>query len=199
MLQSRKFKFGLNFWGLALLILVIFLLISLVYLIVKSAKLMNGTEPDEETETETETETKPEPLTAQNNPIPIFYKKVLATVPELDEKMKVFITAQAMHETGIFTSPLYLNHNNAYGMNMPSKRKTTAIGQTESGFAIYDSVEDSIKDLMLYFEEFNAPDTFANSLDYVTWIKSNGYFTDSLKTYSNGVAKHLVKVLPFAQ
>ena len=104
-----------------------------------------------------------------------------------------------MHETGIFTSPLFLEHNNAFGMKMPTIRDTTASAMTESGYAHYDTIEDSIKDLQLYFDAFNYPDTFETATDYIKFAKDKGYFEEPLKSYTNAVNKHLNTVLPYAQ
>jgi uncharacterized FlgJ-related protein len=120
-------------------------------------------------------------------------------LPNLPAETQEYITAQAMHETGVFTSPLFLKYNNAFGMKQPTQRETTSIGITEGGYASYKSVKDSIKDLGLYFEAKNYPDTFPTVQDYVAFLKSKGYFEATLKSYTNAVAKHLNNVKPFAQ
>lgn len=198
-MQSKKFKFGLTILDVLVLISVVCLLIFLIYRSIKSRKLMSGTESLPEDQDQ-EPEPEPEPYQdSENNPIPTFYSEVVNSLPEMDENLKQYITAQAMHETGIFTSPLYLKYNNAFGMTQPVQRQTLSKGITESGYASYDSVSDSIKDLQLWFEAKQAPETFESVESYVEFLKSKGYFTAPLKTYKNAVVKHLNKVKPFAQ
>ena len=60
------------------------------------------------------------------------------------------VLIQARIESGNFTSNLFLEYNNMFGMKMPYKRPTMAIGKTSSGFAIYDSWKDSVIDYALY-------------------------------------------------
>ena len=53
-------------------------------------------------------------------------------------------------ESGIGTSRLARECNNIFGMKYPTKRPTTAIGKTKSGFAIYVSVREAIIDYLLW-------------------------------------------------
>ena len=43
-----------------------------------------------------------------------------------------YITAQAAHETGNFTSKIFKENNNLFGMKKPAVRKTYAIGENLS-------------------------------------------------------------------
>jgi len=45
------------------------------------------------------------------------------------EEMSKLITAQAGFETGNFTSVIFKENNNLFGMKLPKVRKTTAIGE----------------------------------------------------------------------
>lgn len=60
------------------------------------------------------------------------------------------VLIQARIESGNFTSNLFLEYNNMFGMKMPYRRPTMAIGKTNSGFAIYGSWKDSVIDYALY-------------------------------------------------
>ena len=194
-MESKSYKFGLNFWGIALIILVIFQLIFLLYLLIKSKKSMiakgSNLAQDQEQDQEQDQD--------QNNPVLEFYKRVVIAAPELDDRMKAYITAQAMHETGIFTSPLFLKYNNAFGMKMPVQRHTLATQPTPTGYATYNSVEDSIKDLVLYFSAKEYPETFETVGEYVDFAKTKGYFEASLASYKKAVTKYLNEVNTFAQ
>lgn len=55
-----------------------------------------------------------------------------------------------VQESGMGTSNLARNHNNVLGMKFPSKRPTLADGKTNSGFANYKTVRQSIWDFKLY-------------------------------------------------
>jgi len=195
-MQSKKFKFGSTILDVLLIILAVFLLIFLLYRLIKSTRSIQESE---------NLNRDPEELDDldrgqnENNPIPKFFAEVVSAVPDMDENLKQYITAQAMHETGIFTSPLFLKYNNAFGMKQPVQRNTLSKGITESGYASYESVEDSIKDLQLWLDAKQAPETFESVESYIDYIKSKGYFEATLKSYKNAVVKHLNNVKPFAQ
>lgn len=200
-MQLKKFKFGLGILELLLIILAVFLLIFLLFRLIKFGRLSSEdslTDP-KPTQDQDQDQNQDQDPTNENNPIPDFYGKVVNTLPNMAPELQEYITAQAMHETGIFTSPLFLKYNNAFGMKQPTQRQTTSQGITETGYASYDSVEDSIKDLALYFEAKNYPENFETVADYVKTLKDKGYFEATLKSYTNAVTKHLNNVLPFAQ
>lgn len=109
----------------------------------------------------------------------------------VERNTALFIIAQAMHETGVFTSSLAKNYNNLFGMKQPQRRETTSIGPTTTGYASFNSIEDSIQDLILWLAEFNAPETFGSNQSYVSFLKSKGYFEDTLTNYMSATNKHL--------
>ena len=57
--------------------------------------------------------------------------------------------AQAKIESGHFTSPIFQENNNLFGMKLPSVRQTTAIGKNR-GHAKYKTWQDSVKDYKLW-------------------------------------------------
>jgi len=57
--------------------------------------------------------------------------------------------AQATWETGHFSSPIFKENNNLFGMKLAHQRKTTAIGQNR-GHAKYANWQDSVKDYKLW-------------------------------------------------
>lgn len=72
-------------------------------------------------------------------------------------------------------------------MKNPTKRTTLSKGSS-NGYAVYDSVLDSLQDLGLYFDYYqiklhNIPD----AKTYVSRLSDNGYFTDAYSNYLNGV------------
>lgn len=91
----------------------------------------------------------------------------------------------AAFETGNFTSNLFLNANNPWGMMMPKKRKTTASGTYVSSrpWARYNSLEDSAKDIILYMIEFNYPTSEPSFFAFVSTMKRKGYFEEPFDIY----------------
>lgn len=59
------------------------------------------------------------------------------------------VMAQAIIESGTFTSSIFKKNNNMFGMRMPRTRSTTAIGE-RNGFAYYNTWKDCVYDYALY-------------------------------------------------
>ena len=55
------------------------------------------------------------------------------------------VFAQAILESGAFSSKVYKNNNNLFGMRMPNKRITLAVGQ-KYGYAVYEYWQESVAD-----------------------------------------------------
>lgn len=97
-------------------------------------------------------------------------------------------TAISAHETAGWTSRVFQDANNLFGMLLP-RGTTTAVGELPYGEhqAIFRSVEDSAKDIRLYMEQrFRYPMDFASLADQVAYMKSKGYFVDSVSNYLAG-------------
>lgn len=111
----------------------------------------------------------------------------------MSEKLIRWWTAIAKHETAGFTSRVYREGNNLFGMKLP-RGTTTAVGELPYGErqAIFRNITDSAKDQLLYMtKRFNYPADFASFLDLVTYMKQRGYFEDSLENYYNAARKWL--------
>jgi len=96
------------------------------------------------------------------------------------------ITAQAAFETGNFTSDIYRENKNPFGMKLPEKRRTTAIG-TNRGHAVFNSISDAIRDFYLYYTYVNLPLIFRSVETYVNAINVKGYFSGDVDVYKKGV------------
>ena len=116
-----------------------------------------------------------------------FLNEVISIVN--NEAFARVLTAQAMHETGVFTDYKFTQYNNAFGMKFPEQRQTTASGKTPTGYAAYDSIQDSIKDILLWLSAKGIEPTEIVP-DYCRAIREKGYYTASLVTYNSAVKKH---------
>ena len=86
-------------------------------------------------------------------------------------------------ETAAFTSNLYKTYHNLFGMKNPVKRDTTSIGESPSGFAVYKTPLESVKDLILYMQEWRYPKDFASLEDQLLFMKQKGYYEESFEKY----------------
>jgi len=123
-----------------------------------------------------------------------FYNVALDTIGDrASEPIVRIITAQAMHETGVFTSPVFMENNNAFGMRQPEKRPTVSIGENR-GYAVYESVEDSIRDLILWFDYNKIPVEFNSVGAYTAKIREYSYYEAGYADYTASVKMHLMKL-----
>jgi len=93
-----------------------------------------------------------------------------------------WITQQSVLETGNFTSKIFNEFNNGFGMGVPRIRKSLRIGDylASNGerFSTYKNFEDSVKDYLLYADYFNMPTNFNRPEQFVDFLVSKGYATD---------------------
>lgn len=61
--------------------------------------------------------------------------------------------AQVLLETGHFSSEVFNQNNNLFGMKYPGSRKTKAIG-TNLNHAVFDTWEDSIEDYKIWQQKY---------------------------------------------
>src|SRR4030042_1926480 len=160
MTESKKFRFGWVLWVIVLSILLIALFIYLNYR--KSSKNRKSGDLADR------------PVQEFNTDYFISEVKKQLSVNDITSKL---ITALSLHETGIFTSDLFVNHNNAFSMRYPEIRDTYASSKTDAGFSHYDTIQDSIKDFGLWaaFNSMNLND-YNNTDDFVYILKDKKYF-----------------------
>jgi uncharacterized FlgJ-related protein len=80
----------------------------------------------------------------------ITYQRLYEQIVKHGIKFPDVVFAQAILETGHFTSSLFKNANNLFGMKLPYKRETLAIGKEKRGFAVFDSWTTSVNDYLLW-------------------------------------------------
>jgi hypothetical protein len=91
------------------------------------------------------------PATDINEPyLPTFQDSVAFYIHTLEFEHPHIVLAQAKLETGDFRSRIFKENNNLFGMKMPRRRATTAIGSKHS-HAKYPGWEHSVIDLRLYY------------------------------------------------
>lgn len=106
--------------------------------------------------------------------------------------MQRIILAQAKHESGKFTNPLTINHNNIFAMMDPGRwRKTTSLGpygeaEGRRGFASFATIEQSTRDYILYKRRIKIADT-KNEIDYIRDLKRHKYFQADVNLYIKAV------------
>ena len=75
--------------------------------------------------------------------------KLIAKLKELNVKFPYIVLAQSKLETGNFTSKIFRENNNLFGMREAKQRITTAQG-TENNHAYYHSWQESVLDYAFY-------------------------------------------------
>lgn len=76
-------------------------------------------------------------------------EKLVSLIKSLHFPFPEIVMAQAIHESGCFSSKLFLENNNILGMKCPIVRLTTSKGE-QNGYAYYESWKDCIYDRALY-------------------------------------------------
>jgi len=113
----------------------------------------------------------------------------LLTLNGFNPTLAKFAQAQAAHETNGFNSRLFTDNNNAFGMKYA--KQILSVGE-KKGFANYNSVNDSVKDLIKWYtinrnKIFSLPLVIVTLKDYVNFLKRNKYFEDTEANYLKGV------------
>ena len=98
------------------------------------------------------------------------------------------VLSQSILETGNFKSKICLNNNNLFGMRLPKKRKTTAIG-VKYNYSIYSSWYDSIIDYKIWQD--NIPKHYLISKEkYLEFLSKKYSKTDNYVKLIKNIMKH---------
>jgi hypothetical protein len=106
----------------------------------------------------------------------------------LNETLCKFALAQSGHETAGFSSAIYRNNNNCFGMKYAGQ--VNASGE-KNGYAYYATIYSSVADFVAWYTRhrasiFSLP-LYINSLDsYVRFLKNNDYFEAAENEYLDG-------------
>jgi uncharacterized FlgJ-related protein len=128
----------------------------------------------------------------QNNEIS-FEMNVYCEIIKMNIKFPNIVFTQCLLETGYFTSDLYYNENNLFGMKHPKIRKTTSIGPSKSGYATYNSWIESIEDYSLWQETIINSNLDITEEQYLKLL-SKIYSED--KNYINKIKSIIISIEP---
>lgn len=81
------------------------------------------------------------------------YDSILNFNYQIRVQHPLVVTAQAILETGNFTSKVFKENNNLYGMTLAKSRPTLAIG-VKNGYAVYRTWQESAIDYALWQSAF---------------------------------------------
>jgi uncharacterized FlgJ-related protein len=109
--------------------------------------------------------------------------KLYKFIESLNIRFPHIVMAQAVIETGSFTSNMFRTHNNLFGMTCPNRRPTTNIGEV-SGYAKFENWKQSVIDYALFQAAYMS--SIKTEADYFSYISRN-YAQDS--TYVEKVRK----------
>jgi uncharacterized FlgJ-related protein len=94
------------------------------------------------------------------------------------------VLAQAKIETGNFTSKIFIENNNLFGMKLPKRRETTAVGENRN-HATYTDWIQSIKDYKLWQDKMiHKSPTLEDYLNYLgrNYAEDKNYIKKIRKT-----------------
>jgi len=194
-------KKSFNFLTLLPVFLIISGILLLIFRVLIARRSTLNNQPTEQNTDEPD-DIQPEDLKEELSPdqtVVNHYQLIRKVLPpELSDDFVKMVTAQAMHETGNFKSRLYREQNNMFGMRHPTIRDTKSIGMLND-YANFADLDDSVRDLVLYWKEFNYPLKYKDVAAYVKQLKSHGYFTAGYVPYFNAVRSHYNRVVSLIQ
>src|SRR5574337_72677 len=113
--------------------------------------------------------------------------------------LALLITAQAKHETNNFTSNIFLNCNNAFGYKVFGNATACP---ANPDYELYPNLSASTHEITAWIKRrlnegnFPALDTITTPQYYSTLLYQNGYFTDSINNYTNGLIAWFKSSIP---
>lgn len=100
---------------------------------------------------------------------------------------KCFV-AQSAHETAGWTSDLFNNANNCFGMKYVANSRVSG---NMNGYAMYNTIENSCNDMRTWYNVnrnklMSLPLVISSISDYVTFLNNYNYFEDNYDNYLKG-------------
>lgn len=122
-------------------------------------------------------------------------QKLKDYLTELNVKFPHIVYAQAVLESGNFTSQIFKNNNNLFGMKQAHRRATTNAG-TEMGHAVYHHWRESVLDYALYQCAFLS--NIHSEETYYQYLKENyaeaPQYAARVKNLAEDAKRNLAKV-----
>lgn len=109
--------------------------------------------------------------------------------------MAKLIVAQSAHETGGWTSAIFRENNNPFGMKFASIRPTTAIA-VNRGHAVFPTIEAAVLDFLYYWRAFGYPSDFPTPEVYAQHLKQKGYYEASYTEYATALRRWYNQLWP---
>ena len=106
-------------------------------------------------------------------------EKLKAYILELNIKYPHIVMAQAEIETGHFTSQIFKENHNLFGMKVATKRPTTNKGE-ENGHAYYENWKESVVDYAFYSAQYLSD--IKTEKEYLQYL-SRSYAEDTSYVY----------------
>ena len=111
--------------------------------------------------------------------------RLIVEIGYMNFKHPEIVYAQSILETGNFTSPIFKENHNMFGMKLPRTRATTAIGE-DRGHATFENWKSSLHDYGMYY---NA---------YLRELNEEQYY-EFLKKYYAEDPNYIIKVMNLAE
>lgn len=105
------------------------------------------------------------------------------------EKFAMYITAQAAHETANFSSAIYKNNLNAFGMKYIGQKEAL---MEKNGYAYYADYSQSVNDYKRLFKSYGIV-SLVTIESFVSFLKTKRYFEATIAEYLAGV-KHFLNL-----
>lgn len=103
---------------------------------------------------------------------------VKRNIRELNIKYPELTLRMILLESGYLTSNLAVNYNNLLGMKVPKQRFTIAVGETDSGYAVYKSYRECLIDFKVWQTRYTKGMTKQQYIKYLNkvYAPNQNYF-----------------------
>lgn len=115
----------------------------------------------------------------------------------LNETTAYLVLAQARLESGHFSSLVFHQNCNPFGMKQAKNRATTALG-THRGHAVYANLSHAACDFVLWMKETKMPLKIENPIEYVCHLQQRNYFEEDIQKYNRILLSIFHKIKPKA-
>lgn len=94
------------------------------------------------------------------------------------------VLAQMIHETGIWTSAIFVENSNPFGMKCARQRETLCISENR-GHGVFKSFTHALVDYQMWQEKYYPKDRLLDDKEYIEFLVKQGYAED--QAYLNKV------------